>query len=831
MQLQKLSLALGGVALFLVSGCSGDSEASDPSGQATDIRIGSVPARLSRAQDCEDLLSRIQSDAEAKIRAQADLLLQDYGQFAQGGGMGGMVMPATSTPGTTRGPGVDTAMDDGAVGAPPLASAPSPAPGETNAGGVSVGGSTSAWDGAETTDNAQVAGPSEFSETNQQVSGVDEADIVKTDGTNIYLLHGTSLYVVKSWPAEDLAVDQQVVIDGSPQEMFVSNGTALVYSAVGDPMPGDPGAVMPVNDYYVDDSYYGGSFTKLTVVDVSGSQPEVVAERYIEGQYRSSRMHGTFTRGVIQGGFKAPRLYAPEVEFYDPWGEPYDEAYIEAQLDSWVERVSAAIQATELSDWLPREYAGSADALEAVTPQCAGYYVPQPGAVNYGQTSIVALDLAEPTVAQEGVVVLGEASTVYANEGALVLAQPDYWWDFGQTSGDRTALHSFELDGPETSYLGSGHAPGMIDDQFALDEKDGVVRVTTTQWNPQSGDRFSQVLTLHEVDGALEVLGKSPELAPGETVMATRYVGDIAYVVTFLQRDPLFAIDLSEPAKPKLLGQLKIDGFSEYMHPLGEGYLLTIGRDVDPESGNDLGLMLQVFDVREPTAPALVHSYAYTEGGWSAASAEHKAFTFFPERDLLAFPYVNYTTGSSASSLEVFRVTVDDGFEPLGSIEHTPLIAQGCPDFQAYAYGCGYSPEVRRGLFIEDFVFSISYGGILAHDLSELATPVASLALPQPDMYYGDVYYTEPGMVEPGVVNVPVPVTQPDGTMPVPVPAAGGAGGASAAPSEPATGATTGTTTSSDTAPQGATPEDPAVVSSGSAGSSASVGSGGAAGS
>jgi hypothetical protein len=178
-----------------------------------------------------------------------------------------------------------------------------------------------------------------------------------------------------------------------------------------------------------------------------------------------------------------------------------------------------------------------------------------------------------------------------------------------------------------------------------------------------------------------------------------------------------------------VLAALKIPGFSEYMHPLDENHLLTIGRDAN-DQGRSLGLALQIFDVTDGANPKLTHktTYSPSEYGNSEAEHDHKAFTYFEDKGLLAFPY--FASGTNMrSSLEVFRVDLGAGFTKLGSIDHTELVSKN-PN----GYYCGYyGPQVRRGLFLENFVFSVSYGGIVAKDSNALGAAGVKLPLSAPE--------------------------------------------------------------------------------------------------
>src|SRR5260221_1500225 len=200
---------------------------------------------------------------------------------------------------------------------------------------------------------------------------------------------------------------------------------------------------------------------------------------------------------------------------------------------------------------------------------------------------------------------------------------------------NHTRLHLFDVasDPFQPLYVASGTVPGDVKDQFALDEKSDMVRVTTTEQRsgpPRTdgkANQVSHVFVLKSDGQGLSLLGDAGEIAPGEQLYATRYVGDKAYVVTWHVTDPLFVIDLAKPAHPKVLGELQIPGFSEYMHPLDDTHLLTIGRETDTtghqhtDGGYWYGLAIQVFDVTDPLKPALAYKYVYDGGDYATSEA------------------------------------------------------------------------------------------------------------------------------------------------------------------------------------------------------------------
>ena len=760
-------------ALFLIAAvacpsllaCSGSS-----SGTAPAPTVSSSSAALRRTATCEDLTQSLRDDARAKMNSRIDAQVRavregypvyyGYGYGPRGGG--GLAIPEVGD--------ADTAVPSGA-----------------GPGNASTSGSTAA--------------PA-HSETETQVKGVDEADIVKADGTRLYVLHGQKFLIVDAWPAPSLAIAGGTTIEGTPLEMFVANGKAVIFSTVDGTALYAASGVAPRAGYSdggngvssgasVDialpggTSYYPGvpaqnSVTKVTVLGLDGANASVQRELYFEGNYLSSRRVANKVRLILAGGAHGPALdYNPvfpsQTSSSGQYQAPSKEAQV-AALEALRVKNDAAIEKTSYSDWVPVGFSKEAQGVQAQSIACADFYLPTAGSTEFGMTQIQAFDLDAPTEPPRSVAIAGAAETVYGNANSLVLAGRSYmdpWLSFqsypaSTTTVDGSALpppvvetlnythlHLFDVasDGFQPRYLGSGTVPGDVKDQFALDEKQGVVRVTTTEQKsgpPLSEGRqneVSHVYVLRSGAEGLSLIGDAGPIAPGEQLYSTRYVGDKAYVVTWHVKDPLFVIDLKDPTRPTVLGELKIPGFSEYMHPLDDTHLLTIGRETDAagqqhtDAGYWYGLSIQVFDVTDPLNPLLAHKYVYGGGDYatSEATQNHKAFTYFDERKLLAFPYVRQSGfGESANSgpsstLEVFHVDVADGIQKVGSVDHSSLLST-TPN-GTYGYCGGYfDGSVRRGVFFENVVYSISYGGIVASDVAALATPMKSLKLEAPVM-------------------------------------------------------------------------------------------------
>jgi hypothetical protein len=388
--------------------------------------------------------------------------------------------------------------------------------------------------------------------------------------------------------------------------------------------------------------------------------------------------------------------------------------------------------------------------------------------------------------------VLGAAERVYANEDVFLIAQTDLRYYTGQLQQLSTNIHRFELAGADTSYTASGSFTGYVQSQFSMDELDGVIRVSTTEADfaiarplediapPVAGDiaplpaddlvalppppppeprgPVSRVVTLGTRGQRLVELGRTPDFGQGEQIYATRFLGDRGYVVTFRQIDPLFVLDLSDPSQPRIAGELKIPGFSNFLYPLPDNHLLAVGQDAD-ERGVTLGFALKIFDVRDADQPSLAHQYTFIEPGYSDAASDHRAISFHPDEDLISFPFYNYQTGRS--SLEVFRASTGDGFSRLGSIGGSPreisledcLVLMGYPndpvfreelalnpDYADYLRSqCGYynQPTFRRGLFRGEDLYAISSLDVAAYSLDALSgAPLSQAQLPPAYPYY-----------------------------------------------------------------------------------------------
>jgi hypothetical protein len=312
------------------------------------------------------------------------------------------------------------------------------------------------------------------------------------------------------------------------------------------------------------------------------------------------------------------------------------------------------------------------------------------------------------------------------------------WWpvvfENAEQPRQTTAVHRFELQG-DPAYACSGEVPGRVLNQFALSEHQGVLRLAATEerwWNGEGPQNRLFLLRpegekLVEV-GRLEGLGK-----PGERLFAVRFAGERGFAVTFLQIDPLYTLDLADPAVPKVAGELEVPGVSTYLHPVGEDRLLAVGRNA--AGGVDLSL----FDVGDFAAPALVDRFSFA-GSYSEAEYDHKAFSFFPRQGILAIPLTSWGGNSAPDApqgmevfagLHLFKVDPAAGFTSLGTVDHSLFYREQANTFW-------YTPAApRRSFFIGqadagDFLYSVSTRGLKVNPFSDFATDLAAMPLPAP---------------------------------------------------------------------------------------------------
>ena len=706
-------LRYGGLGLALAVVCCGNERGGVPDNLPVQMQ-----AQLKSFDKCEDLESYIEDTAVLDMRSQLGWQKRMIGRYWGGGG------------------GIP--MEDNAGGMPPA----SPTTGAPEAGGGGVS-------------SPAPRGPDDYTETNNQVAGVDEADFVKNDGTRIFVVSGRKLYVHRSWPAEQLAAVGSLTLEGWPREMFLKDNRVVIFSQVALQAPGGgedkPGGGMDVApcDPMGGCGYYGTNATKVTVVDVSNmASPRVEDEVFIPGNYAHARRTEGAVRLMLNDSFRYPQGMRWWPDYSQGLWE--DEERMKEALDGLMDQNERLIRQQSLKQWLPSGWRKLPDGSKVeVGYDCRDFYRSNtPAKLGFVTVASLSLDntVAESTVRRTSLV--AEPGEVYASTDSLYLASNHWWWWPEDGQKDHTYLHKFDLRDPSTArYVGSGVVEGHLLNQFSMDEHQGVLRVATTiSTHKQDGDNpwgrmetTNRLFTFREKGGRLEKIGQTEELAKGERIYSARFLGNKGYVVTFRQVDPLFTFDLSDPARPRKVGELKVPGFSTYMHPLDENHLITIGVYV-PENQTDWrqrALKLSMFDVTDPSEPKEKFTRLVgTAYGWSEALYEHKAFNFFPAKGLLAIPFSDYIPNSSdywsgfRSELRVYRVDASTGFTPVGTVSMSDV-------YQTFNYRNWtwyWTPSVRRSVMADDYVYAITDAGVRVAHVSNLQAPLATTYF-QPDLF------------------------------------------------------------------------------------------------
>ena len=609
------------------------------------------------------------------------------------------------------------------------------------------------------TTNSSPSETGDYSGTNNQVAGVDEGDLVKTDGRHLFVLAGDGVDILNAWPADQLGVVSHIATAGDERALFL-HGTRLTvisqhtnWEPLGDDAVGISGLRI---------GWWGQQWqprVDVTVIDVStAAEPSILETTSLDGWLVDARALDGRVLVVTQDSFDIPApavITIPPPIHIDPL--PVDPLPVDlGQIaDVSIVRTSSAPLAISIwpghpSDGTRSVYEDEASyrarletawetiALPHLTVTVTGGGSSTSDLLSAGHTylpvkatdnsllSVVSFEVGDDNAGPETTTtVAGVSGSVYASASNLYVSATHWgnWWD-PTDAGSTTNIYRFDLDSADVPLTAMGAVPGVVLDQFSLDESgDGLLRVATTSGFGDSAS--SGVYTLAASAGNLQTIGSVTGLAPGERIYSVRFIGDRGYVSTFRQIDPLFVIDLANPAKPRVVGELKVPGFSSYLHPLDATHLLGIGRDVDPTTGRVLGLQLSIFDVANPADPKRSATYTFSGDGWeswSAALWDHHALSWFGEQGILALPVQQGDWWEGSNGLVVFKVDTKsaEGFTNLGEIAH--------------------DGPVQRSIRIGEFIYSVSAGEVKVHRLDAPTVEVGSARLAAPSPFSGLIW-------------------------------------------------------------------------------------------
>lgn len=549
----------------------------------------------------------------------------------------------------------------------------------------------------------EMAKADDFSSTNVQVEGVDEADLVKTDGSYIYQvkLDTSEVLIIQALPASQMKIAARIGFDQNnftPCEMYVADDHLVVignsYSPYRVPYPQENKLrIMPP-------IYPDKHSTQVIIYDITDrSAPQKVRELELEGGYLTSRR-------------------------------------IDSALYVISNQPTYRLRAED--DLLPL-YRDSArgEQMHTVPLDQIAYF---PDSIYSSYLLMAGLRLDQPQQPAQLETVLGSADNVYASSSSLYVATP---WQRMQAipydrslpvhDQDRTQLFSFRLNNGAFSYAARGEVPGRTLNQFSMDEYQGILRIATTSGQEWWRNQPVSSNNLYTLDSQLNILGRVENIAPGEIIYSTRFMGDRAYMVTFRTVDPFFVIDVREPKSPKVLGKLKIPGYSNYLHPYDENNIMGFGKDTTEVKGPYgtqayyEGMKIAMFDVSNVADPVEKDlEIIGVRGTESELLRNHRALLFSREKNLLAFPVTvmeaidNSDTklryGSFAFQGAYIYHVDDQGFTYKGRITHLQ------PDdyLKAGDYWGGTDKSIHRILYIGDVLYTLSDSMIQAHRMGDL---------------------------------------------------------------------------------------------------------------
>jgi uncharacterized secreted protein with C-terminal beta-propeller domain len=620
--MRKLT-ALAITLLVLATACSDDDAATTTTALNTGSGIDAVAAgfdpeaiqftaSLRRFDACADVLAHFKAEALARV-----------GPYGLEGGGGFFPIPF--------------GFDDMAVEESIAIAGDSAAPATTAAGAAREG--------------------VDFSGTNVQVAGVDEPDMVKTDGSRILAVVDTRLSYVDVSTGTARLLDS-LQLPGWDHRFFMTEDRAIVFAR------GDGFIIMPVDA--AEDRIapaYGGPTTLVMEVDLSDPENlSVTRTLRIDGNYLSARSVDGVARMVVSS-------YPNELPFVYPSNQAAEDFALEANKQ--------VIENSTIDDWLPNYTLISGTEGDLIASglliDCGGVHAPAEFA-GFNTLSVVGIDAAEGLAAPDGSAVISQGETIYASTESLYVATnvwvPNDVWGTPEArtleENYSTALHKFDLTEGSAEYRASGSVTGHLLNQFSLDEYDGFLRVATTDGPPWGFDEESEsfITVLQERDGELQQVGRVGEMGRGERIFSARFIGDTAYVVTFRQTDPFYVVDLSDPEAPTVAGELKIAGYSGYLHPVGEDRILGIGQDATDE-GVTTGAKATMFDVSDPANPRELGTWTMS-GGYSDVEWDHLAFLYWPPEEIAVLPIQNWQTQFTGAVV----LKTDDGVREIGRISH-----------------------------------------------------------------------------------------------------------------------------------------------------------------
>jgi uncharacterized secreted protein with C-terminal beta-propeller domain len=498
-----------------------------------------------------------------------------------------------------------------------------------------------------------------YTGTNIQVSGVDEDDIVKNDGEHAYVISasGESVLIILAYPPEQARVLSEIESSGTFVGMYVDGNSLIMLEQV----------------YYFEGGFRSSSYmysdapmVNVKVYDISNRSAPVL--------FREAGLGGTYVTSRLMDG----HLYTIGSLYIREWE---NESQVPIPLES--------------------------------------IYHLENGDDSYTMTTFMTLDLGDADAAPSvmGIAMSG-SNNIYVSEKNMYITHTkhantmDLFGGYYE-SAERTVIHRIGIQGQDLRYKARGEVAGRLLNRYSMDEFDGHFRAATTKGQMWNGDSDNMV---HVLDMALEPTGMLDGIAPGEQIYSARFMGIRLYLVTFRQVDPFFVIDLHDAEDPKVLGELKIPGYSSYLHPYDENHIIGLGKDGS-------ALKISLFNVSDVENPTELDTWAFDGGtGYSDSPAlnDPHAFMFSRERGLLVIPVEGYSYryygSQSTAGAYMFKISPEDGITELGSVSHKTAEPR---EYDYYGYYYSYN-RVKRSFIIGDALYTVSDELMKANEIDGL---------------------------------------------------------------------------------------------------------------
>ncbi|MGH3864082.1 beta-propeller domain-containing protein [Actinokineospora sp.] len=539
---------------------------------------------------------------------------------------------------------------------------------------------------AEGSQQKDSAAPGNYSGTNNHESAADEPDLVKTDGKRIVSIVDGTLRVVDA--ATKTVTATLKIPDGQPTAMLLDGDRALI-------------TAYPNENVVYDTPHphmYAGRIT-LVQVDLAGGA-RVSGSLTVDGSYIDARQVGSVARVVVRSKPRLPFVMPIQV--------------IDQQEAT--RRNKEVIEKSKIGDWIPRHSPGTP--AEGPLYDCTALSRP----ANYTGTStlsVLSFDMRNALGTGDGVGLAADGDTVYGTANSLYVAD-DRQSHAGILPADgrgkpvpglpqasTTTVHQFDIAKPgKPVYQASGMVRGTLLNQYSLSEHRGNLRIATTMDDPGCCDpgkeSSSSVAVLTRRGAELAEIGRLDGLGKTERIHSVRFIGDTGYVVTFRRTDPLYTVDLSDPAKPKVTGELKITGYSAYLHPVGDGRLLGVGQEAT-DQGRATGTQVSLFDTKSVQARKVTGFHV--AGASSEVEFEPHAFLFWAAKGLVVLP-LNEAGPDHRPAAVVLRLQ-GDSLTEAARLTHP----------RGSEYG---EVQIRRSLVVGDTLWTVSGSGMLATDTGAL---------------------------------------------------------------------------------------------------------------